>query len=153
MDFTKIWHKLRFTLLLGWKLRESSTSLQNEATEDGTSGGINTELFFLRFSHKEKGQSSGSTGCWVCAFPPSSYCWDTKGFKINVKFLIEATSAILENTVKKWSRENAHLFTLSTLHFPCKGISNLHSASILNPHLLQSEGKYSQECWRDIPLT
>lgn len=59
MDFTKIWYKLRFTLLLCWKLRENSTSFQNGVTE---TGGINTELFILHFTHMEKGQSSGALG-------------------------------------------------------------------------------------------
>lgn len=150
MDFIKMWHKLRFTLVVCWKLRESSTSFQNEATENGTRAGINTELFFLHFSHMEKGQSSGGTGWWVCAFPPSSYCWDIKCFEINVKVLIEATSAILENTVRKWSRENAHEFTLSTLDFVCKGTSKtsplpcLHLTSTSPPSLKENTVKNAE---------
>lgn len=135
MDFIKTWHKLRFTLLLGWKLRESSTSLQKKATENGNSGGTNTELFFLHFIHKEKGQSSGGTGCWVFAFPPSSYCWDTKGSKI----MTEAISRILENIPVRNDPQKMHIYLLS-LHWICLQRNlkpHLHNASILDPHLLQ----------------
>lgn len=94
---------------------ENSTSLQNGVTE---TGGINTELFIWHFTHMEKGQSSGGTGCWEFAFP-SFYCWDTKGFNINVRFLIEA---VLEYW--KGSREKC-TFISSTLDFICRGTSNL----------------------------